>query len=142
MRIILYTGKGGVGKTSVAAATALRCAELGHRTLVMSTDIAHSLGDVFAVPLGPEPVAVAGNLWGQEVDVEEEVDVYWGTIQQWLRTLLSWRGVDTILAEDMIIAVHPGIYYETFGIFLGETYHITANGPVAFSSYSRELIEV
>ncbi|HLB29624.1 MAG TPA: TRC40/GET3/ArsA family transport-energizing ATPase [Dehalococcoidia bacterium] len=107
MRIILYTGKGGVGKTSVAAATALRCAELGHRTLVMSTDIAHSLGDVFAVPLGPEPVAVAGNLWGQEVDVEEEVDAYWGTIQQWLRTLLSWRGVDTILAEDM--ALLPGM---------------------------------
>jgi len=69
MRIILYTGKGGVGKTSVSAATALRCADLGHRTIVISTDAAHSLADSFDLALGPEPTLVAPNLWGQELDV-------------------------------------------------------------------------
>jgi arsenite/tail-anchored protein-transporting ATPase len=63
VRIILYTGKGGVGKTSTAAATALRCAERGQRTIVLSTDIAHSLADSFEMPLAPEPVQVAPNLW-------------------------------------------------------------------------------
>jgi len=107
MRLILYTGKGGVGKTSVAAATGLRCARLGYKTLVMSTDIAHSLGDAFATPLGPEPVPIAQNLWGQEVDVEREVDAHWGTVQLWLRALLSWRGVDEVMADDM--ALLPGM---------------------------------
>ena len=69
MRVVLYTGKGGVGKTSVAAATALRCAQLGHRTVVLSTDRAHSLADSFDLPLAATPVAVAPNLWGQEVDI-------------------------------------------------------------------------
>jgi len=107
MRIILYTGKGGVGKTSVAAATALRVAERGSRTVVLSTDPAHSLGDSLDVALGPEPRLVAPNLWAQEVNVLHEIDVYWGTIQRWLLALLSWRGVDTIVAEEM--AVLPGM---------------------------------
>ena len=67
-RILLYTGKGGVGKTSVAAATALVCAARGYRTIVLSTDIAHSLGDAFGIELGPEPIEVAPGLWGQESD--------------------------------------------------------------------------
>ncbi len=65
-RILLYTGKGGVGKTSVAAATAAMCAARGHRTIVVSTDIAHSLGDALDHPVGPEPTEVAPNLWGHE----------------------------------------------------------------------------
>ncbi len=73
MRVILYTGKGGVGKTSAAAATAVRAASLGRRTLVMSTDAAHSLADAFDVPLGAEPVRVASNLWGQEIDILREL---------------------------------------------------------------------
>ena len=68
-RILVYTGKGGVGKTSVAAATALACADRGYRTIVMSTDIAHSLGDAFDRELGPTPVEIAPNLWAQESDV-------------------------------------------------------------------------
>ena len=76
-RIIVYTGKGGVGKTSVAAATALRCAERGQRTLVISTDIAHSLADSFDVSLGGEPTVIAENLWGQESDVYYNVRRYW-----------------------------------------------------------------
>jgi arsenite-transporting ATPase len=107
MRIILYTGKGGVGKTSVAAATALRIAERGQRTVVLSTDPAHSLGDSFDTVLGPEPRLIASNLWAQEVNVLHEIDVYWGTIQRWLHALLSWGGVDNVIADEM--AILPGM---------------------------------
>jgi len=107
MRVILYTGKGGVGKTSVAAATALRAAHLGYRTLVMSTDAAHSLGDSFDIPLGGEPVAIVGNLWGQELDVFREIDRHWGILQDWLKVLMAWRGLDEVVAEEM--AVLPGM---------------------------------
>jgi arsenite-transporting ATPase len=107
MRIILYTGKGGVGKTTVAAATALWAAQLGHRTLVISTDPAHSLGDAFDQPMGAEPTPVAHNLWGQEVNVLEEIRNYWGDVQEYLTALFSTRGVDEIMAEEM--AVFPGM---------------------------------
>jgi len=107
MRIILYTGKGGVGKTSVAAATALRSARLGHRTLVMSTDAAHSLADCFDRALGPEPTSVASNLWGQELDVYRQIDAQWGILQKWLKVLMEWRGIDEVLAEEM--ALLPGM---------------------------------
>ena len=107
MRIILYTGKGGVGKTSVAAATALRCAELGYRTVVLSTDAAHSLSDSFEVDLGPEPVAVAPNLWGQEVDVYYSIDKHWSALQRYLAAVFSWKGVEGMLAEE--VAVIPGM---------------------------------
>ena len=89
VRIILFTGKGGVGKTTMAAATALRASQLGHRTVVLSTDVAHSLADSFDLPLGPEPAPIAANLWGQETDVYYNLEKYWGTVQEWLRALLS-----------------------------------------------------
>ena len=107
MRILLYTGKGGVGKTTAAAATALLASRLGYRTIVLSTDAAHSLADSFDRPLGPEPTRVAERLWGQEVDIYHEVESHWGTIQAYLETLLSWRGVDGILAEEL--TVPPGM---------------------------------
>lgn len=107
MRIILYTGKGGVGKTSVAAASALRSAQLGHKTLVMSTDAAHSLGDSFDVALGGEVTQLAPGLWAQELDVYREIDVHWGRLQEWLRILMAWRGLDEIIADEM--AVLPGM---------------------------------
>lgn len=107
MRILLYTGKGGVGKTTTAAATALRASRLGYRTIVLSTDAAHSLADSFDLPLGPEPTPIAENLWGQEVDIYHEVESHWGTIQKYLETLLSWRGVDGIVAEEL--TVPPGM---------------------------------
>lgn len=106
-RIILYTGKGGVGKTSMAAATALRCAELGYRTVVLSTDAAHSLSDSFDRPLGPEPVQIVDNLWGQEVDVYYSMEKHWATLQRYLATIFSWQGVADLLAEE--IAVIPGM---------------------------------
>jgi arsenite/tail-anchored protein-transporting ATPase len=106
-RILLYTGKGGVGKTSVAAATALECASRGHRTMVLSTDIAHSLGDAFSVDLAPEPTEIAPNLWGQESDVFHNVSRYWGRIQEYAASVLRWRGLDDVLAEEMTVL--PGM---------------------------------
>lgn len=103
MRIILYTGKGGVGKTSVSASTALGLARRGHRTLVMSTDAAHSLADSFDVPLGNEPTKVADNLWAQEISVLHEVDKHWVTLQKYLGELLSWRGMEEVVAEEMTV---------------------------------------
>ena len=106
-RILLYTGKGGVGKTSIAAATALACAKRGYRTIVFSTDIAHSLGDVFGEELGPKPREIAPNLWGQESDVFYNVARYWGQIQEYAASVLRWRGLDEVLAEEMTVL--PGM---------------------------------
>lgn len=107
MRTILYTGKGGVGKTSVSAATALRCADLGLRTVVMSTDLAHSLGDALDTELGAEPLEVAPNLWAQEVDVYHELHRNWGGIQNYISQLFAWRGLNEAIAEEM--TVFPGM---------------------------------
>ncbi|MGH2446099.1 MAG: ArsA family ATPase [Candidatus Limnocylindria bacterium] len=106
-RILVYTGKGGVGKTSVAAATALACADRGYRTIVMSTDIAHSLGDAFDAKLGPTPLELAPNLWAQESDVFFNVARYWGRIQAYAASVLRWRGLDDVLAEEMTVL--PGM---------------------------------
>src|SRR3982750_238302 len=107
MRIVLYTGKGGVGKTAVAAATAVRCAELGYRTVVLSTDLAHSLADSFDTKLGPEPMKLAENLWAQESDIYYNLERYWNTVQNWINALFAWRGVDEMVAEEL--AVLPGM---------------------------------
>jgi arsenite/tail-anchored protein-transporting ATPase len=106
-RTILYTGKGGVGKTSVAAATALAIARSGLRTIVMSTDPAHSLSDSLETGLGPQPMPVADNLWAQEVQAEAEMERHWQAVQRWLGGLLSDHGVDRILAEEL--TVPPGM---------------------------------
>ena len=107
MRILLYTGKGGVGKTSVAAATALLCADLGYKTIVLSTDTAHSLGDSLDKELGPEPVEVGDNLWGQEVDVHYSITTYWGRFQQYMASLLTRQGVEQLVADE--VAIIPGL---------------------------------
>src|SRR5436190_3082702 len=106
-RTILYTGKGGVGKTSVAAATARRCAAAGMRTIVLSTDPAHSLSDSLGVPLGSEPTRVSDLLWGQEVSAQEEMERNWSAMQDWLGELLVEHGVDRISAEEL--TVPPGM---------------------------------
>lgn len=106
-RIIVYTGKGGVGKTSVAAATAVLAAQRGYKTIVLSTDIAHSLADSFDLPLGSEPVQIAPNLWGQESDVYYNVRKYWGTIQSYVSSVFQWRGLDAVVSEEMTIL--PGM---------------------------------
>jgi arsenite-transporting ATPase len=107
MRIIVHTGKGGVGKTSISAATALRCAEMGLKTIVISTDTAHSLADSLDVKLGPEPIQIRENLWAQEVDARYSIEKYWGLVQQYLVTLFTQRGVDGIVAEEVTLL--PGL---------------------------------
>ena len=93
MRIILVTGKGGVGKTTVSAATALRSADLGYRTLVMSTDPAHSLSDAFDVPLGDDPTTVVGNLDAQQIDSQQRLEESWGEVRDHLTELFDWSGL-------------------------------------------------
>jgi arsenite-transporting ATPase len=106
-RTILYTGKGGVGKTSVAACTARSCAAAGLRTLVISTDPAHSLSESLEVDLAAEPRPAGDRLWGQEVKAQEEMERHWSGVQDWLGELFVERGVDRISAEEL--AVPPGM---------------------------------
>ena len=105
-RTILYTGKGGVGKTSVAAATARRCAAAGARTLVISTDPAHSLSDVLQAEVGGQPTKVAKRLRAQQVQAQDELEHDWSAVSDWLGGLLMERGVDRIAAEEL--TVPPG----------------------------------
>jgi arsenite-transporting ATPase len=113
MRILVYTGKGGVGKTSVAAATGVALAARGRRTLVLSTDAAHSLADSFDRPLGPDPVPVADHLWGQEVDCLREAERSWGAVQRWLAGVLHWARVADVNSEELL--VFPG-FEELFSL--------------------------
>jgi arsenite/tail-anchored protein-transporting ATPase len=106
-RTILYTGKGGVGKTSVAAASARRSAAAGLRTVVLSTDPAHSLSDSLEAELGSEPTQVGQNLFGQEVQAQVEMERHWDSVQDWLGSLLEERGLDRIAAEEL--TVPPGM---------------------------------
>jgi arsenite-transporting ATPase len=107
VRIILYSGKGGVGKTSLSAATAVRSARLGHRTLVISTDAAHSLGDALGVTVGAVPTRVIDGLDALEIDVNRELSAHWGLIQDWLTRFMTFQGVDDAVAEEM--AILPGM---------------------------------
>jgi len=113
MRVILMTGKGGVGKTSVAAATGLRCAELGYRTLVLSTDPAHSLADSFDLELSHDPKLVKNNLWGAELDALMELEGNWGAVKRYITQVLQARGLDGVQAEEL--AILPGMD-EIFGL--------------------------
>ncbi len=113
MRIIFFAGKGGVGKTSVAAATGIKVAEAGHRTVVMSLDVAHSLSDIFDLNKGlidqerGSLTKIRKNLWIQELDIQEEIEKNWGDIHKYLSTLLNTTGLDEILAEEL--AILPGM---------------------------------
>src|SRR5215472_4561839 len=106
MRLILYLGKGGVGKTTLAAATAARAAQMGKRTLVVSTDLAHSLADALDAPLTAEPKQVAPNLFAQEVNVLDEMRANWGRVQDYVSNVLKKQGVNDVAAEEM--ALIPG----------------------------------
>jgi len=107
MRVVLFTGKGGVGKTTVAAATAVRAARSGLRTLVMSTDPAHSLGDSFEIAIEGQPTAVAERLWAQQVDAQERLEENWREIQDYMVQLMNWAGTETIQAEELTVI--PGL---------------------------------
>ncbi len=107
MRIVLVTGKGGVGKTTVAAATAIAAADAGHRTLVSSTDPAHSLADALDVRLGDLPTQVVPGLHGQQIDTQDQLERHWGAIRDQLMSVLDWGGVGGIEAEEFL--VFPGM---------------------------------
>ena len=107
MRVLLFTGKGGVGKTTTAAATAVAAARTGARVLVVSTDPAHSLGDAFGIELGDQPGRVEGSLWGQQLDATARMEESWADIQDWLREVFAWAGLEAIEAEEL--SVLPGL---------------------------------
>ncbi len=123
-RTILYTGKGGVGKTSVAACTARRCAQAGLRTLILSTDPAHSLSESLEAELGGAPTPVSDGLWGQEVQAQAELERNWAAVQGWLGDLLMERGVDRISAEEL--TVPPGID-ELFSLLQLKAHHASGD---------------
>lgn len=106
-RILLFTGKGGVGKTTTAAATALACADAGLRTIVLSTDPAHSLADAFDVELGPLATPVVEGLWGQQLDAQDRMEEAWTEIQQYLLEVFDWAGLAGIQAEELTVV--PGL---------------------------------
>lgn len=105
--MLLFTGKGGVGKTTCAAATAVEAAGRGLRTLIMSSDPAHSLADALDQPLGPEPVEILPNLHAQEIDLYFSMKKYWGNMRDLMLSVFKWQGVDRIAAEEM--AALPGM---------------------------------
>jgi arsenite/tail-anchored protein-transporting ATPase len=107
MRVILFTGKGGVGKTTIAAATAVRSAGAGLRTLIMSTDPAHSLEDAFEVRIGDTPSEITENLWAQQIDAQARLEDNWREIQDYMVQVMNWAGTDTIQAEELTVI--PGI---------------------------------
>ncbi len=120
MRVIIYTGKGGVGKTSVAAATAMRCADMGYRTVVMSTDAAHSLSDSIEFQLSGKVQNISKNLDGLEVDIQYELETRWKEIQTYLSDFLTSQGMDGVSAKEM--AVFPGMELMS-ALFYVEEWH-------------------
>ncbi|ADC64429.1 arsenite-activated ATPase ArsA [Ferroglobus placidus DSM 10642] len=105
-RIILFTGKGGVGKTTIASATAFLASDLGYKTLVISSDPAHSLSDAFEVELGYKPTKIEEKLYGMEVNVQKELEEHWDTIKRYLALFFKSQGIDDVLAEEL--AIFPG----------------------------------
>jgi arsenite-transporting ATPase len=107
MRVLLFTGKGGVGKTTVAAATAVRAAADGHRTLVMSTDPAHSLGDSFDLAISDDATNIGPNLWAEQIDAQNRLESNWREIQEYFISIMNWAGVESVQAEEL--SVIPGL---------------------------------
>jgi arsenite-transporting ATPase len=107
VRIILFTGKGGVGKTTIAAATAIRLADRGVKTVLLSTDAAHSLADALNCPLGGEPAEVHPSLWAAQIDTQRRFEVAWRDLQRYLIDILARGGVDAIAAEELTVL--PGV---------------------------------
>jgi len=124
VRIVLFTGKGGVGKTTLAAATAAHLARSGRKALVVSTDPAHSLGDALEAELTGDPVELQGGLFAAHIDTRALLDSSWGRLQGHLRTVLAGAGVDELVADELTVL--PGI--EDL-LALGEVRRLAESGP-------------
>lgn len=120
MRIILFTGKGGVGKTTLSAATALGAARAGTRTLILSTDPAHSLSDALGVALSPEPQEIAPRLFAQEVDVYYSMKKHWENVRQLMLATFRFQGVENVVAEEL--SALPGMEEASAFLWLEEHY--------------------
>ena len=120
MQVRLFTGKGGVGKTTIAAATALKASKNGLKTLVMSTDPAHSLSDAFNIKLEPEPLQIGENLYAQELNVYYSMKKYWESLRKMILEMLKWQGMDRIQAEEL--SALPGMEEVSAFLWL-EKYH-------------------
>ena len=106
-RVLLFTGKGGVGKTTTSAATALHLADEGRRVVVTSADPAHSLADAFDRELGSEPRPVVANCDAQQLDAHARFESGWGEVREWLTSVLEWMGVDGVEAEELTMPARP-----------------------------------
>ncbi|WP_337859912.1 ArsA family ATPase [Ferroplasma sp.] len=117
-RILLYTGKGGVGKTSVAASTASMLAKQNKKTIVMSTDPAHSLGDSLQADIKPEPTKISDNLYAQEVNINDAIQSHWSDLREYLTALFQYQGLDPISADE--IAILPGFEEATYLLYIND----------------------
>ncbi len=132
MRIILFTGKGGVGKTTLSAATALRAAEEGTKTLIISTDPAHSLSDALGTELGPEPQEIAPRLFAQELDVYYSMKKHWENVRQLMLSAFRWQGVKQVVAEEL--SALPGMEEASAFLWLEEYYREQQYGLIVIDS--------
>ena len=103
----MFAGKGGVGKTTCSAATGVRCAELGYKTVVVSTDVTHTLGDTLDVELSNEEQSISENLYAIEIDSQVEMKKHFGLVKEYFVELMGKKGVDELLAEELL--VFPGL---------------------------------
>ncbi len=126
MRVLLFSGKGGVGKTTISAATAYKLSTLGYKTIVVSLDPAHSLGDAFDIPEEEKtrakglPIKISENLYIQEIDIQEEVDRYWGDVYRFLELLFNTTGLDQVVSEEL--AILPGMEEVTSLLYVNKYY--------------------
>ncbi len=126
MRILLFSGKGGVGKTTISAATAYKLSEIGYKTIVVSLDPAHSLADAFDLDEKERmrarglPLKIKDKLYMQEIDIQEEIDRYWGDVYRFLELLFNTTGLDELVAEEL--AILPGMEEVTSLLYVNKYY--------------------